>query len=427
MLPSSPGRWRSAAPIENLVYFAIHAKTRIHHGETAANGSQPCGFIHVGVNNLLQDFMHAEGRAVCRVLCEAELHQFRQAFLAIGCSRFQEVPRNRRRCQNAAIVQSLQGLRAQLREGGFVGREHTARILHKTRVDEAADFLIERGPTFSIARHGDLPNADVGGALFERQCQAIAILGQRASLGFIGRRFDSPGTALAGGGLQKEIGGSLFREDVQVQRDNTFGPLGNSAGDDNVPIVKHGEFLFDGRRGFLGIDVIQDEEIIRVSAKPLDHGREFVVDNGVLRHTEIEYQRPRKVGQVGIERLRRIGTDEQECSIFSGMGQTEFDGKTGFADAPLTVDHILGDEGRGFRRTPERIPQFLHFLDAAHEERADGREFRGPRRGQRFNFGNDPPADEGRNRRFFEMVLIANAFGAIEIRLAEDFQMLRLR
>jgi hypothetical protein len=69
-----------------------------------------------------------------------------------------------------------------------------------------------------------------------------------------------------------------------------------------------------------------------------------------------------------VRKASGVGPDEEQRAVVGGVGEAELDGQTGFADAPLAVDHAVGDEGgRPVGFSSERNAQLLHIVRAAEK------------------------------------------------------------
>lgn len=196
-------------------------------------------------------------------------------------------------------------------------------------------------PLFHVTGEGGFVTNDVGSGLLEGQGELAEFDGQDAGLGgVVGLRAAAALlVAPAFGTLQEKSGCGFDGENVEGEGVDGALPIAEARGDDDLASAgEAGEKGLHGDGGFLGIDVVEDEEPAGMSLQPIeDRGYLHLGLAGIL-FGEIQNHGTTERGQVRLQAGGGIGLDEEQRGVLVGIAVGVFEGSAGFADSAQAVD-----------------------------------------------------------------------------------------
>lgn len=153
--------------------------------------------------------------------------------------------------------------------------------------------------------------------------------------------------------------------------------------------------------GFLGIDVVDDEEVAGMGGKPADGGGDADFGFLFILFREVEEEEAGEGGEGFVDGAGAGAAEEEAGGVAVGEPAGVFDGEPGLADAAGAVDELddgTAGDGAGSRiGGEEALPEGAEDFVAAGEEGADGVEgnvFRGGRREEGMGDGDVAGEDE---------------------------------
>ncbi|EXI75307.1 MAG: hypothetical protein AW07_01208 [Candidatus Accumulibacter sp. SK-11] len=371
-------------PIAHIVRIADESRIDPRQRGAQRGGCSRRRIVEPASAHLLHQTVDREARRVARAPNQRVRLQFHQRGKAVGLragdlTRIAALPRrrhgeqrlgNRLRRQPGEALQQPPRRLAESVEGGLPGDRDALRVLHQARVVPREHLLSLALPFVQVLREAQPALRDVGTGLFERQRKATEFVGELPPQGGVVGQRTPPSVAAR----EQKIGCVGGREHFERRQRQAAAPVGEAAADNDVAAGESRQQRLGRHRGVFGIDVVDEQQPAGVAAKPTQHGVVLAAFIGLVPLGEIEDAGAAQRGEAALQRLGRLGADEEQCAVGVGVPQRVLERQARLADATDAVDDARdGSGGRG-RETTETIGELGDRCVAALEERAQAAE-----------------------------------------------------